>query len=484
MSVFGFIQMADGADADDLGIQLYEVKPAQSDEGFGLINNGSENIDLKGYWVTTGEGKVSFHESLILEPGETLIIVGNDSSSPYFLNREGHPHKVWGESGIVGENFELDDGGFSLYLYNNNTIIDAFCYADADSESTLWTGRSFEIMSKQSNAFAVRATSDNLGANSWHRWGTTYNVFDPDLKYDAEVSPFLFPESGGIPVYRALEQAKSSICVTMYMITSPNVIGCLLECIERGVSVKILLEGHTASGYIDGNSSHAKMLKYLAENGADIKVMTRADESSPDLHRYFYLHAKYCIIDGETVIVESENWDEYDFTNKVITNPEDGNSRGWGAIVKSKDYADFMQEVFNNDFSTEYGDVFDYNVVFSQTESVKPSYTSPTDQYPMKTFKTTVTPLLSPDSSWDGTIHYIDSTETRFDLEMLSITDSYYDEEIESPLSHLIKKAESADVRILICMESDKSSSVLQHISYLNDETKIKAGFILTYASN
>lgn len=478
VAAFGLIQIADSSDADVSDVQLYEVKPAQADEGFSLINRTSADVDLKGYWVTDGVGKVKFSETLILGPGETLIVVKDDSSSPYFLNREGHPYKTWGESGIIGEDFELADAGFVLYLYKNDVAIDAFCYGDAVSKDPdLWGGRSFAVMAEQSNAFAVRGSSDIKGVNAWYRWGTTNHVFDPNLSFDAEVSPFLFPECGGIPVCQALNEAKSSIYISIYMITAPNVIGCLSDCVKRGVSVHLLIEGHTGGVYIDGNSDYARMLKYLVDCGADVKVMTRESEDSDNLHRYYYLHTKYGIIDGESVIISSENWDTYNFTNKVVTDPLDGSNRGWGVIVKSKDFADYMAEIFDNDASTEYGDVFEFNDVFPRTELLEIHYTPSTDSYPLETFTTAVTPILSPDNSWDATIYYIDNAKNRVGVEMLTITEEYFDEGWESPLSHLIEKAESADVRVLLCM-GDNKAGVIQHVDYLNSDTKVKAGFM------
>ncbi len=474
----GFVYLSDWSDADVPDIQLYEVKPTQTDEGFALINNSGGAIDLNGYKVSNGTGTVSFTSSLELGPGETLIVVQYDDESPYFLSRDGHPHKKWGVSGIAGDNFELDDNGFALYLYNSsNNIVDAFCYGNAAGDSVHWTGRAFAAMGEQSNAFAVRASYDKAEASAWYRWGTTSNVFDPDKKFDAEVSPFLFPECGGIPIFKALEGAKDSVYVSMYMITEPNAIACLAECAKRGVTVKLLLEGHTGGYYLDGSSDYAKMLKYLVESGAEVNILTRENESSDDLRRYYYLHTKYCIIDGETVIVTSENWDTYNFTGKTVSDPTEGSNRGWGVIVKSKDYADYMKAVFDNDNSKAYGDVFGFTHVYPGTAPMAITYTSPSDQYPIQTFATKVTPILSPDNSWDATIHYIDNTRKRIDMEMLAISEEYFDAAVESPVSHLIKKAESADVRVLICMTENRDK-VIEEISYLNDNSKIKVGYM------
>ena len=97
------------------------------------------------------------------------------------------------------------------------------------------------------------------------------------------------------------------------------------------------------------------------------------------------MHAKYCIIDDETVIVMSENWTSDTLNGKVIDDPELGEgNRGWGAIVKCKEYADYLKNFFENDISLDYGDIKEFD---TEAKAKKVTYEKPTDEYPTKTYQ-------------------------------------------------------------------------------------------------
>lgn len=106
-------------------------------------------------------------------------------------------------------------------------------------------------MREDSRSFAVRSTFEGGNANAWHFFGTYESVFDPTKEFDAEVTPMLFPESGGIPIYRALEQAKKSIFLAMYTMNSDNILGCLYDRLENGVEVTMLLEEKSSEETMD-----------------------------------------------------------------------------------------------------------------------------------------------------------------------------------------------------------------------------------------
>ena len=63
--------------------------------------------------------------------------------------------------------------------------------------------------------------------------GQTQNPLEVD-KYTATVTPFLFPDSGGIPIYQALEKAQESVFIEMYELRSPNIYALLIQLEERG----------------------------------------------------------------------------------------------------------------------------------------------------------------------------------------------------------------------------------------------------------
>ncbi len=468
-----FTTIASGdSDAASSDIMLFEVNPFTDDEGISLHNYGSSSVYLSDYSVTdnpsktSSEGIVTFDESLTIGPGETLTFV-KDGTKSFFSDR--YTTYVDGKGDVTfSSKFALSNSGDDVYLFKGEIIIDTFVYGNATVQKEgLWTGDPFAI--KKGN-FAIRISADGFDSSCWYKYmpGGTNIPFDPDLKIDADVTPFLFPESGGIPVYRALEDAKESVYITIYTLSSANVLGLLEQLLKNGVSVNLLLEAaplDIAKPVTDGR------LKTLAEAGADIKLI---GDVSGD--RFDYVHAKYCIIDGSKVIITSENWVTNNMNGKVVTDPTQGaGNRGWGAIVESIEYASFMMNVFTNDSDMSYGDVVDFDEVTSGLKPATLTYTSPTDTYPVKTYSTQITPGLSPDSSYDAEVYYMSNATDRIFSEQQSLTASYTDYTVESPMKYLSQKASiGLDVRLIF--SKNVSLSIVDEI---NATSQIKTAQML-----
>ncbi len=149
-------------------------------------------------------------------------------------------------------------------------------------------------------------------------------------------------------------------------------------------------------------------------------------------------------------------------------------NRGWGAIVESTDYALFMKNIFLNDFDKSYGDVHDFNDL--KTVSGKTlTYVAPTSLYDTTSYSCTVTPVVSPDSSWDATIYYIDESDFRVYAENQSLTNSYSDMSTESPIKHMAERAkDNVDVRFILNSDTDTEDAI-RNVENINTSSYIKA---------
>ena len=123
-----------------------------------------------------------------------------------------------------------------------------------------------------------------------------------------------------------IQQAKSSIWLTMYLIAlPPKRLGskayrradALAQARERGVEVKVVLDGPAAVG--DPADKNDRAYRYLRERGAEVFY---DDEKR-------LTHAKALVIDGETVILGSTNWSEAALTRNVEAN----------VLIRSKELA-------------------------------------------------------------------------------------------------------------------------------------------------
>ena len=82
---------------------------------------------------------------------------------------------------------------------------------------------------------------------------------------------------------------------------------------------------------------------------------------------------------------------------------------------------------------------------------------------------------MSPDSSWDATIYYIDAAKTRVYTEQQSITSYYADVTQESPIKHMADKAaKSVDVRFILS-SNNKKETAEANVDLINMTSLIKA---------
>ncbi len=136
------------------------------------------------------------------------------------------------------------------------------------------------------------------------------------------VQVFVEPEAGEQPILAAMQSAKKSIWLEMYLLTDRNVLRALEEAANRGVDVRVMLEPHP----FGGGSSPARTLDQLNAAGAKVQP------SSP---AFSLTHEKGMIIDGTTVYIMTSNFTrsalggsggssvsnrEYDI---IDTNPDD-----------------------------------------------------------------------------------------------------------------------------------------------------------------
>lgn len=427
--VCAFVPLASEYDAANTGIVLYEVNIFNEDEGVSLHNYSSYDIDLKDFCITdnpqksSSEGSIGFSQSLIIHSGETLTFVKDKSADSGFPGR--HTTYRNGESGVtISNNFALNNSKDDVYLFYGNNIIDAFFYGDVEiSDKNLWSGDTF---TPKKNSFAVRISAEGGSASCWtnYRIGQTNLQFDPELQFDATVHPFLFPESGGIPIYNALEDAKKSVCLTMYQLSCDNVYALLQKLSLKGVDVTVLLE--ESQGYTTQSPSPAKA---LVDAGCTVKLIGGVSGD-----RFNLVHAKYCIIDGTRVIVTSENWTWGNLNMEVVTDPIEGQgNRGWGVLIDSPSYASYMMDVFENDINGEYGDVIDFSDAAPYAKAKTLTYTAPTKKVQLPSYRCKVTPILSPDNAQQAQIYYISNSTYRvysqqqsLDNDFLSRTDNPY----------------------------------------------------------
>lgn len=452
---------------------ITEVQPVGT-EGFTLYNPGPEDLNLKGFYLSDGEGKVSFTKSFTLPSREEITFSFDVTSDQTFLNRPDRPNinvVQIGTEGIVSEgNFRLADAGDDLYVHApDGRILDSVCWGNVTAIG--WIGEPPQRPNK--DRYLTRCSPiDTDSALDWRltRPGMTDRNQGP--VFEASVIPFTFPESEGSEVYRALESAEHEVLIAIYQITSRNVMGLLCELAERDVNVTVLLEG-SPLGSKDITNLERTMMKSLVNAGGEVKLINdaRTGASEGTGYRFTYVHSKYAVIDGKTTVITSENWTESNMGSGT------GN-RGWGAIIESEGYSEYMRKIFLNDSSTFYGDCMDLADLYPE-QSPYPgdlTYTGYGGGGSTVTFTDcTVSPVLSPDNSYQTLKSFIGSAETRIYAQQMDVSNSYLGISEDSPVSWMVERAsEGVDGRFIIDLTYDQGSKAAE-VGLINTTTSLKA---------
>jgi phosphatidylserine/phosphatidylglycerophosphate/cardiolipin synthase-like enzyme len=114
-------------------------------------------------------------------------------------------------------------------------------------------------------------------------------------------SLFVFPDATAQPLIAALDGAKKSLRVKMFILSDPGLIAALIAAHKRGVDVRVMLNPARRSGE--------------SENDASRKALLAAGVSVQDSNPGFELtHEKSMVVDDNTAFVMSLNWETRNVT--------------------------------------------------------------------------------------------------------------------------------------------------------------------------
>jgi phosphatidylserine/phosphatidylglycerophosphate/cardiolipin synthase-like enzyme len=460
--LFSVIPMyADVSDADGVknnGILLYELDPKDATEGIALKNYSSDNININNYTIKNSSGKELVLGSYTIEPGCVIAFIKKTVENDWFCEETTTRTVVT----VSDSKVTLKNTGDAVYLYDaDGKLIDATCFGNYTA-SAGWTGIPVDLGYKEHVIRRVEPTDTNTYFD-WAAVGDGYTAksYADTKTISADVKPFTFPESGGVPILESLKSATETVDISIYMLTSGYVCSILADLENNGVEVRLILENKPLGYEQDGD-----LLKAIVNAGAEVKFI-----GGGSYDRYSYVHNKFAVIDGDEVIITSENWT----TGNIST--DDGN-RGWGAVVYSSEFATEMSSFFTNDWNFS-EDFISFNEKFPDataksipTVSKVDAYIESVD-YDTKIYKNVdVSIYMSPDNTFKTLMKLIDEAEERVYTEQMDIGASYETFATTSPLSAMISAADrGVDARFLLT-----KSGNTEFIDKVNTETNIKAG--------
>lgn len=216
--------------------------------------------------------------------------------------------------------------GDELTLLENGTKVDSVAY-DRARTATKW----HRVWStNDSPSAATGSGGDRRGKDNGTWWPREATCF-PVGEYDATgATAFVLPDGPEVAVDH-LDAADDRILLAGYTFTSMETADALVDALERGVDVEILVEAGPVGGTPEETDDH---LSRLEEKGATVSAVGGPGS------RYRFHHPKYAVAD-DAVLVTSENWSPAGLGG--------ASSRGWGVVVEDPALATDLEAVFRAD---------------------------------------------------------------------------------------------------------------------------------------
>ncbi|MBB6647732.1 phosphatidylserine synthase [Halobellus sp. MBLA0160] len=241
--------------------------------------------------------------NLSLSDGETRVSVPPDG--PVALSATPNATRNLVDVPVAAADLWLGNGGEQLVLRRNGTAVDRVAYETTEEGERL-----------------------NATTGRWTPRGLTPR--EPVATGSATATAFVLPDAPGVPL-ETLRGADRRILLAGYTFASARVADALLSAVDRGVRVRVLLDGGPIGGM---TTRQREQLDRLAAGGVDVRLL-----DGPHA-RFSYHHPKYAVADGEALVL-TENWKPAGTGGR--------SSRGWGVRIDSSRTADALASVFEHD---------------------------------------------------------------------------------------------------------------------------------------
>lgn len=398
--------------------------PNDADEFLRITCVGKEER-LSEYLLSDLEEAVPLPD-VILRPGESIYLTRNESLFKHYMR----------ENCVEISLPRLSNSGDEVILLRGESVEDAVRYGKS-REIEGWKGKALkapregEILKRWHGDTDTK--EDWIGERSFYIGQSEFEVSN----FSGEVICFTTESSLNI-LLKLIDKARNSICISSYVFDHPIVAERLRKAAERGVEIRVLLEGDPIGGFHPSES-----LKALSEF-SDVRLMSSEDVRD----RYRFVHAKYVVFDSKAALVTTENLNENGFPLK------DGN-KGWGVVLIGES-AKFLQKVFEDDWNG-------YDVRKFHSEGEIQEVEVKVEEGEIFQCSTDYELFVLPDAGFSPLMRSIESAD-----EFLYVEQQYVEED-GTILREILKKAsEGVKVRIILDDGCEGLKSTLEALSRSN----------------
>ncbi|MEO5970041.1 MAG: phospholipase D-like domain-containing protein [Bdellovibrionia bacterium] len=275
------------------------------------------------------------------------------------------------------------------------------------------------------------------------------------------------PSSDLALTINAIQSAKKSLLLNVYELTSPEITDAIIGQIQAGIQVEILEEGQPVGGISAvGRGVQAKLVQAMRGMGKNNHFFIMTAKSVTN-RRFHCDHAKYGVIDGNKLLIGSENY-------SPTGNPEPNSigNRGWAVFVEDPTIAQEFVNLFRKDTETSHSDLIEITGSPELLKYSQPAYLTDNhsqikhsprsnEDNPVLVDASAVYKITSPDTSRSGIIALIDQAKSSIDIEQMTFDSGWGGApSVKSPIYEAVIRAARRGVTIRVLLNDE---SVFNH---------------------
>ncbi len=183
----------------------------------------------------------------------------------------------------------------------------------------------------------------------WGGWNAAELGMPQVATSNATLMVMVGPEGLYEPVRTFLDGATSSIDLVLYTLEHPDLAQSLAAAAQRGVHVRLLIEGSPAGGI---SALEKWALTQIVAAGGDVRFLAVTKDAPKGYRtRYRYVHAKYLLIDEHWALVGTENWSHDAFP--TIQDRPVGGRRGYYIATDAPPVVAGLRQIFTTDWAPD-----------------------------------------------------------------------------------------------------------------------------------
>ncbi|MHA1284769.1 MAG: lamin tail domain-containing protein [Promethearchaeota archaeon] len=314
---------------------------------------------------------------------------------------------------------------------------------------------------------------------------TTYFLSTP-FSGSARIIAFNSPDNSFNAFKCLIGSAKKSIDICVYQFTSTYILEELINAMNRGVKVRLILEdGYPGASVYTGGTSVANEVVYVAR---EINNHENGSVRWESKKFFSYTHAKYMIIDNETVVISTEN-----FKPTGIPKETSAGNRGWGIAVNNSKLAGKYLAVFNFDWSLGINfNIDDIKIAPQANYEILQGDYKPISDYKIYNIVGRFQTVIGPDETIDVIVNLINRANSSIYAELFYLYPTwtgFFGGENNNPFLKALINASSRGVVIKVILDStfyniegdnnnDEAASILRahgiEVKYSKNENGIE----------